>query len=89
MQILDRKFSRRSAAKSILTAGSAGLVAASLAQAEPPQPHMQAALKALQNAANQLQNAIPDKAGHREKAIGLVNQAITQVQEGIAAGASK
>jgi len=64
-------------------------VAASLAQAEPPQPHMQAALKALQNAANQLQNAIPDKAGHREKAIGLVNQAITQVQEGIAAGASK
>ena len=50
---------------------------------------MQAALKALQNAASQLQNAIPDKAGHREKAIGLVNQAIQQVNEGIAAGATK
>jgi hypothetical protein len=88
MELLNRKFSRRSAAKNILTAGGAGLMVASLAEAQG-QPHMQNALKALQNAANQLQEAKDDKAGHREKAIGLVSQAINQVQQGIAAGAGK
>jgi len=77
--------SRRLAAKNFLAAGAAGLAIAT--SAEGQQPHMQAALKALNNARNQLQNAVPDKAGHREKAIGLVGQAITQVQEGIQAGA--
>ena len=51
--------------------------------------HMQAALKALKNAAAQLQAAADDKAGHREKAIQLVSQAINQVQAGIHAGAKK
>ena len=88
MEMLNGKFSRRSAAKSILTAGPAGLVAASLADAAP-QPHMEAALKALQNASNQLQQAADDKAGHREKAIKLVSEAIVQVQQGISAGAGK
>jgi len=55
--------------------------------AEGQQPHMQTALKALNNAHTQLSNAIPDKAGHREKALGLVTQAITQVEQGIQAGA--
>jgi hypothetical protein len=82
---LNQTFSRRSAARSILTAGAAGLAAASLVQAAP-QPHMQAALKALQNAATQLQSAADDKAGHRAKAIQLVSQAINQVQQGIQAG---
>jgi len=50
------------------------------------QGHMQNALSDLQAAAAQLQAAIPDKGGHRAAAIPLVNQAITQVQEGIAAG---
>ena len=85
MELLHRTFSRRGAAKSILSAGTAGLMGASLAEAVP-QPHMQAALKALQNAASQLQQAVDDKAGHREKAIQLVSQAINQVQQGIAAG---
>ena len=85
MEMSNGKFSRRSAAKSILTAGTAGLVAASLAQAAP-QPHMEAALKALQNASNQLQQAADDKGGHREKAIKLVSDAIVQVQQGIQAG---
>lgn len=52
------------------------------------QPHMQNALSDLQAAANQLSLALPDKGGHRAQAIPLVNQAITQVQEGIAAGAA-
>jgi hypothetical protein len=86
MEMLDRKFSRRAAARSILTAGTAGLAAASLLEAAPPQPHMQAALKALQNASTQLQAAADDKAGHRAKAIQLVSDAINQVQQGIQAG---
>jgi len=77
--------SRRLAAKNFLTAGAAGLAVSSLAEGQ--QPHMQAALKALNNAKNQLQTATPDKAGHRDKAIGLVGQAIEQVQQGIQAGA--
>ncbi|HEX4808079.1 MAG TPA: hypothetical protein VH325_04070 [Bryobacteraceae bacterium] len=59
---------------------------ASTAPVEAAQPHMQAALRALNNASEQLNAAEPDKAGHREKAIGLVRDAIGQVQEGIRAG---
>jgi hypothetical protein len=84
MELLNRTFSRRTAARNILTAGTAGLVAASMA--EGAQPHMEAALKALNNAASQLQAAADDKAGHRAKAIQLVSQAINQVQQGIQAG---
>jgi hypothetical protein len=85
MDLFNRVFSRRAAARNILTAGTTGLMAASLAEAAP-QPHMQAALKALQNAASQLEAAADDKAGHRAKAINLVSQAINQVQQGIQAG---
>ena len=52
------------------------------------QPHMQAALKALKNSRGELQTATPDKAGHRVKAIELVDQAIAEVQAGIVAGAN-
>src|SRR5947207_79935 len=48
------------------------------------QPHMQAALAALQNAKAELQAAIPDKGGHRVKAIALVDEAIGEVRAGIA-----
>jgi hypothetical protein len=78
---------RRLAAKNLFAAGAAGLAVASLAEGQ--QPHMQAALKALNNAASQLQAAADDKAGHREKAIKLVSQAINEVQNGIQAGAKK
>jgi hypothetical protein len=77
--------SRRLAAKNFLTTGAAGLAVATLAEGQ--QPHMQNALRALNTAKTQLQNAVPDKAGHREKAMGLVGQAIEQVQQGIQAGA--
>jgi cell division protein FtsN len=50
------------------------------------QPHMQAALHALRNSKAELEAALPDKAGHRVKAIGLVEQAIAEVQAGIVAG---
>ena len=52
------------------------------------QPHMDAALGLLQNARAELQAAEPNKGGHREAAIALVDQAIGQVRAGIAFGAT-
>ena len=52
----------------------------------PDQPHMQNALNALQNARDNLNRADADKGGHRVKAIGFVNDAISEVQKGIDAG---
>ena len=51
------------------------------------QTHMMYARGDLQSALSQLNAAVPDKAGHRVNAINLVNQAIVQVNLGIAAGA--
>lgn len=47
------------------------------------QPHMQAALQALQNAEQELQKATHDKGGHREKALQEVHEAIAQVKAGM------
>jgi hypothetical protein len=63
-----------------------GLVSVSfVAVANPGQPNMQAALGDLRAARASLQRAVPDKAGHRVRAIGLINQAIAEVQAGMAA----
>jgi hypothetical protein len=66
-----------------------GLAAFGIGYAVAAQLHMQAALAALQTAKTELDAAIADKAGHRVKAIALVNDAITEVRAGIAAGATK
>jgi len=50
------------------------------------QPHMQNALGALQNARSELQVAEANKGGHRVAALRLINEAIGEVQAGIAAG---
>jgi hypothetical protein len=50
------------------------------------QPHMMNALGALQSARSELQVAEHNKGGHRANAIRLVNEAIGEVQAGIAAG---
>ena len=47
------------------------------------QLHMENALAALQTALGELRQAEPNKGGHRERAIGLVEDAIAQVQQGI------
>jgi hypothetical protein len=52
------------------------------------QPHMEAALGLLQNARGELQAAEPNKGGHRERAIGLVDQAIVETRNGIAFAAT-
>ncbi|MBV9948671.1 MAG: hypothetical protein JOZ69_17620 [Myxococcales bacterium] len=47
------------------------------------QPNMEAARDHLQSARTFLERAEANKAGHRERAIGLVDQAIAQGNEGI------
>jgi hypothetical protein len=51
------------------------------------QGHMHAANMYLGNALNNLEQATPDKAGHRLNAISLVKNAMSQVNMGIRAGA--
>src|SRR5437588_580994 len=52
----------------------------------PDQPHMQAALDALNSARDILDKANADKGGHRANAIALVRDAIAEVKAGIEAG---
>jgi hypothetical protein len=52
------------------------------------QPHMEAAVGILQNARAELAAATPNKGGHREKALGLIDQAIDQVRQGVAFAAT-
>jgi hypothetical protein len=61
------------------------LVAVSLSSAFADQPHMQAALAQLRTARAELQKATADKAGHRQRAITLVDQTIAEVEQGEAA----
>jgi hypothetical protein len=60
------------------------LTAGVIAGAAPDQPFMRAAKADLQTARNELQRATPDKGGHRVKAIALTNEALGQVNAGIA-----
>ena len=50
------------------------------------QPHMKAALTATKSALRQLKKAAPNKAGHRARAIGLLERAEIEIHKGIAAG---
>lgn len=50
------------------------------------QPHMQAALEALQSAKHHLEEAKHDKGGHRVAAIKSIDAAIHHVKEGMEAG---
>ena len=68
----------------VILAVAGGAFAAGLAYAA--QPHMEAALNALLTAQSELKVAEHNKGGHRVKALDLVNDAIAQVQAGIAAG---
>jgi hypothetical protein len=53
------------------------------------QPHMDASIALLQNARAELGAATPNKGGHRERAMGLIDQAITEVRAGIAFAAGR
>ena len=47
------------------------------------QVHMENAKAALERALGELQQAEPNKGGHRERAISLVQQALDEVRQGI------
>jgi hypothetical protein len=79
----------RSATRSKLLIGLAMASCLGIGYALGAQPHMDAALGLLQNARAELQAAEPNKGGHRERAMGLVDQAIAQVREGIAFAAGR
>jgi hypothetical protein len=48
------------------------------------QPHMTESLALLQSARGELQAATPNKGGHRERGLALIDQAISEVRAGIA-----
>jgi hypothetical protein len=48
------------------------------------QPHMAETITLLQSARAELAAATPNKGGHRERALGLIDQAIGEVRAGIA-----
>ncbi len=66
----------------VLIACGGGGAAVHTASAD--QPNMQAAREHLVQAKLSLERAEPNKGGHRERAIDLVNRALAQVDEGIA-----
>lgn len=77
------KHSRRELA--VLAAGgamAAGLLGASTG-AEAYQGNMERALSSLFSALASLRESTPDKGGHRVKAMHLIQQAITETQNGI------
>src|SRR5438270_13006126 len=53
------------------------------AQNAQHEPHMAAALGHLRQAEEELEKAAPNKGGHREKALDLTKQAMSQVEQGI------
>ena len=54
--------------------------------AAPDQPHMTAALAALESAKNNLDHATNDKGGHRARALDIIKDAMDEVKKGIEAG---
>ncbi len=58
-------------------------------RADGKQPHMTDAKAALELAKSDLDIAKHDKDGHRVKAIGIIKDAIKEVEAGIAAGEDK
>lgn len=57
--------------------------AAPMIAADNGQPEMRAAFDALEHARAELEAAEPNKGGHRERAIGVVQQALVAVREGM------
>jgi len=79
---------RMSRVRFVMVIGGAligGMLAAGTAFAV--QGHMLNARADLEAAYHQLEIAVPDKAGHRVKAMDLIQDAIGQVNAGISAGA--
>ena len=66
-----------------LTLTGAGMLMATTPVARADQPHMHAALNALENAERQLMIADEDKGGHRSAALEHTRKAIEEVRAGM------
>ncbi|CCD98395.1 conserved exported hypothetical protein [Bradyrhizobium sp. STM 3809] len=64
--------------------GAALTVGIGIGYAIGAQPHMTETITLLQSARAELGLATPNKGGHRERAMGLIDQAIAEVRAGIA-----
>ena len=83
--MFEANLSRRNfaavAATGLATLGALG---ASATTASAYQGNMEHALSSLYQAVESLRQATPNKGGHREKALQLIDQAIGEVRAGIA-----
>lgn len=86
---MAKVFSRATVVAFALGMGVALTGGAVVTTAVAYQGDMEAALEQLRGARASLERAIPNKGGHRDAAIGLVDQAIVQVKEGIAYAAAR
>ena len=64
--------------------GTAISAAMGIGYAIGAQPHMSETITMLQSARSELAAATPNKGGHRERALGLIDQAISEVRAGMA-----
>ncbi|HWK86660.1 MAG TPA: hypothetical protein VNQ34_04060 [Xanthobacteraceae bacterium] len=77
------QLTRRELASLAASGVAAAAFVASAMPAEARQGNMDHAINALREARRALQAATPNKGGHRERAIDLIDRAIEQVREGI------
>lgn len=74
-----RLFSSRALVLGAVIASSVGV-----GYAIGAQPHMSASITLLRSARGELAAALPNKGGHRERGLALIDQAIAEVRAGIA-----
>jgi hypothetical protein len=74
---------KTSAAKKIVL-GAVIAASMGIGYAIGAQPHMAETITLLQSARAELAAATPNKGGHRERALGLIDQAIGEVRAGMA-----
>ncbi len=67
-----------------LVLGTAITASMGIGYAIGAQPHMTASIGLLQSARGELAAATPNKGGHRERALTLIDQAISEVRAGVA-----
>jgi Spy/CpxP family protein refolding chaperone len=81
---MDTEQSRRAFVKFVAaSASTAALIAVSANNAQAYQGNMERALEQLHGALRSLRHSTSDKGGHKGRAIGLIMQAIDEVQAGI------
>jgi hypothetical protein len=74
---------RTSSARALLL-GTAIAASMGIGYAIGAQPHMAETITLLQSARAELVKATPNKGGHRERGLGLIDQAIAEVRAGMA-----